>query len=81
MVDPRSGARAVIRDTRSDAGRFCWSVSAPDQMDPMSEGRTDDSAQARALAEAALHVYAANRLPVSGDEVSGDEVSGGHIGN
>jgi hypothetical protein len=47
MVDPRSGARAVIRDTRSAAGRFCWSVLAPDQMDPMSDGRTDDSARAQ----------------------------------
>jgi hypothetical protein len=26
MVDPRNGARAVIRDTGSDAGRFLWSV-------------------------------------------------------
>ena len=26
MVDPRNGARAVIRDTGADAGRFLWSV-------------------------------------------------------
>ena len=30
-------------DTRSAMGRFCWSVLAPDQVDPMSDGRTDDS--------------------------------------
>jgi len=76
MVDPRTGARAVIWDTRSDAGRFRWSVLALDQMDPMSDGRTDDSAQAQALAEAALHVFAENRL-----RESGDEVPSGHIGN
>src|SRR5438477_10874035 len=35
----------VPRDTCSDAGRFCRSVLAPDQMDPMSDGRTDDSAR------------------------------------
>jgi hypothetical protein len=29
------------------AGRFCWSVLAPDQVDPMSDGRTDDSARAQ----------------------------------
>src|SRR5438477_1468518 len=35
----------VPRDTCSDAGRFGRSVLAPDQMDPMSDGRTDDSAR------------------------------------
>jgi hypothetical protein len=40
MVDPRNGARAVIRDTRSDAARFLWSALAAGEMDPMSEGRT-----------------------------------------
>jgi len=54
MVDPRNGARAVIRDTGADAGRFLWSVLAAGEMDPMSEGRTDDLAQAQSIAEAAL---------------------------
>ena len=39
MVDPRNGARAVIRDTgAADAGRFLWSVLAAGEMDPMSDG-------------------------------------------
>jgi hypothetical protein len=33
MVDPRNGARAVIRDTRSDAARFLWSALAAGEMD------------------------------------------------
>src|SRR5438270_13697357 len=62
MVDPRTGARAVIRDTRSDAGRYLWSVLAAGEMDPMSDGRTDDLAQAQSIAEAALRAYAGNRV-------------------
>jgi hypothetical protein len=58
MVDPRNGARAVIRDTRSDAARFLWSALAAGEMDPMSEGRTDDFAQAKSISEAALRAYA-----------------------
>jgi hypothetical protein len=58
MVDPRNGARAVIRDTGADAGRFLWSVLAAGEMDPMSEGRTDDLAQAQSIPEAALRAYA-----------------------
>src|SRR3954462_2251873 len=57
-VDPRNGARAVIRDTRSDAGRYLWSVLAAGGTDPMSNGRTDDLARAQSIAEAALRVYA-----------------------
>jgi hypothetical protein len=61
MVDPKIGARAVIRDTRADAGRFLWSVLAGDEMYPVSEGRTDDLARAQSIAEAALHAYAESR--------------------
>jgi hypothetical protein len=60
MVDPRNGARAVIRDTGADAGRFLWSVLAAGEMDPISEGRTDDLARAQFLAEAALRASADN---------------------
>ena len=60
MVDPRNGARAVIRDTGADAGRFLWSVLAAGEMDPLSDGRTDDLARAQFLAEAALRAYADN---------------------
>jgi hypothetical protein len=62
MVDPRNGARAVIRDTRSNAGRYLWSVLAEGEMDPMSDGRTDYLAQAQSIAEAALRAYAENRV-------------------
>jgi hypothetical protein len=59
MVDPRNGARAVIRNTgAADTGRFLWSVLAAGEMDPLSEGRTDDLAQAQSMAEAALCAYA-----------------------
>ena len=58
IVDPRNGARAVIRDTGADAGRFLWSVLAAGEMDPLSDGRTDDLARAHFLAEAALRAYA-----------------------
>ena len=62
MVDARTGARAVIRDTRSDAGRYLWSVLAAGEMDPMSDGLTDDLTQAQSIAAAALRAYAGNRV-------------------
>lgn len=62
MVDPRNGARAVIRDTGADAGRFLWSVLAAGEMDPMSDGRTDDLAQAQSIAEAALRSGTESRV-------------------
>jgi hypothetical protein len=65
MVDPRNGARADIRDTGADAGRYLWSVLAAGEMDPMSEGRTDDLAQAKSIAEAALRASAENRIAVA----------------
>jgi hypothetical protein len=61
MVDPRNGAGVVIRDTGADAGRFLWSVLAAGDMDPMSEGRTEDLGQAQSIGEAALRAYAENR--------------------
>ena len=61
MVDPRNGARAVIRDTRSDSSRYLWSVLAAGETDPMSNDRTDDLARAQSIAEAALHAYAESR--------------------
>lgn len=64
MVDPRNGARAVIRDTGSDAGRYLWSVLAAGQMRRVSEGRTDELARAQSIAEAALRAYAENRRHV-----------------
>ena len=57
MVDPRIGARAVIRDTGSDAGRYLWSVLGAGEMEPMAQGRTSDLEQVRSIAEAALRAY------------------------
>ena len=62
MVDPRNGARAVIRDTGSDAGGYLWSVLGAGEMRPVSEGRTDELARAESIAEAALRAYAENRV-------------------
>jgi hypothetical protein len=66
MVDPRNGARAVIRDTRSDTGRYLWSVLPSGDKRPVSEGRTDDLAQAQFIAEATLRAYAENRITEPG---------------
>jgi hypothetical protein len=71
MVDPRSGARAVIRDIRSKAGRFHWSVMAAGEMYPVSEGRTDDVAQAQSVAGAALREYAEHVAVASAREREG----------
>ena len=62
MGNPKNGARAVIRETGADAGRFLWSVLVAGEVDPMSEGRTDDLAQAKSIAEAAVRAYAENRF-------------------
>ena len=62
MVDPRNGARAVIRDTGLDGGRYLWSVLAAGEMDPVSDGRTDVLARARSIAETAVRAYAENRI-------------------
>jgi len=71
MVDPRSGARAVIRDTRSEAGRFHWSVMAAGEMYPASEGRTNDLARAQSVAGAALREYAKHAALASAREREG----------
>ena len=65
MVDPRSGARAVIRDAHAKAGRFHWSVITAGEMHPVSEGRTDDLARAQSVAKAALREYARHATLVS----------------
>jgi len=71
MVDPRSGARAIIRDTRSEAGRFHWSVMAAGEMYPASEGRTNDLARAQSVAGAALREYAKHAALASAREREG----------
>jgi hypothetical protein len=61
-VDPKIGARAIIRDTRAVAGRFLWSDLTGDEMYPVAEGRTNDRALDQSIAEAALHAFAENRV-------------------
>jgi hypothetical protein len=71
MVDLTSGARAVIRDTRLQAGRFHWSVVAAGEMHPTSEGRTDDLARAQSVAGTALREYAKHIAVASAREREG----------
>ena len=66
MVDPRNGARAVIRDTGSDPGRYLWGVLPSGDMQPLSEGRTGDLEQAKSIAEAAFRTYMANPAVAAG---------------
>jgi hypothetical protein len=63
MVDPTSGAQVLIPDSRSEGSRFFWSVLAAGEIYPVLEARSDDSAQARSAAEAALRAYEENRVP------------------
>jgi hypothetical protein len=60
MVDPQSGARCAIRDTRAaGAARYHWTVTLIGEPDPVAAGRTTDIAIARSEAEAALGDYLA----------------------
>ena len=61
IIDPASGARGIIRDTCADgAYRFHWSVIPSEESLPIAAGRTGGLARARAVAEEALRVYAAD---------------------
>jgi len=61
IVDPASGARGIIRDTRADgAYRFHWSVIPPEEPLPIAAGRTGGLARARSIAEQALRACAAD---------------------
>jgi hypothetical protein len=52
MVDPQSGARCAIRETRGPgAERYHWTVTVVGEPDP---GRTGELAEAHSQAEAAL---------------------------
>ena len=53
MVDPESGARCAIRDTRAaGAERYHWTVTVIGKPGPVAAGRTGDAAEARSQAEA-----------------------------
>jgi hypothetical protein len=66
MVDPRSGARCAIRDTRAAGDeRYYWTVTVIGEPDPVAAGRTGDVGVARSLVELALGAYVANRSELS----------------
>jgi len=63
LVDPVSGARGLIRDTRADgAYRFHWSVIPSAESLPIAAGRTGGLVWARSIVEEALRAYAADFL-------------------
>jgi hypothetical protein len=67
MLSPERSARCAVRDTRAPgADRFRWTVAVLGQLDPVAEGRTENRAEARSLAEAAVAAYFANRADQSG---------------
>ena len=67
IVDPASGARGVIRDTRADgAHRFHWSVIPSEESLPIAAGRTGGLARARSIAEEAPRAYAEDWLGLLG---------------
>ena len=68
LVDPESGARCAVRDTRAlGAERYFWTVSAFGDHQ-VAAGRTE-VAEARSQAEAALVAY----MGGLGQELAGDD--------
>jgi hypothetical protein len=62
MVDPQSGARCAVRETRAQgAERYHWTVAVVGMPDLIATGRTSDVAAARSEAEAALGAYSTDR--------------------
>jgi hypothetical protein len=58
MVSPERSARCAVRDTRAPgAARFRWTVAVLGQLDPVAEGRAENRAEARLLAEATVAAY------------------------
>jgi hypothetical protein len=74
MVSPDRSARCAVRDTRAPgADRFRWTVAVLGQLDPIAEGRTENRAEARSLAETAIAVYFADRVEPSGGGSARDD--------
>jgi hypothetical protein len=68
MVDPRSGTRCAIRDTRAVGDeRYYWTVTVFGEPDPVAAGRTAELQAARSEVEAALAGYAASWREVPRD--------------
>jgi hypothetical protein len=60
MVDPESGARCAIRDTRAaGAERYHWTVTVVGKPGQVTAGRAGELAEARSQAEAASASYPA----------------------
>ena len=58
MVDPRSGARCAILDTRpAGSERYHWTMTVVGTPDTVTAGRTSDAVAARSQAEAAVDAY------------------------
>jgi hypothetical protein len=69
LIDPESGARCAIRDSRrSGAERYLWTLTVFGYHQ-LAAGRTEDLAEARSWAEAALASYATawREMPCGGD--------------
>jgi hypothetical protein len=82
IVDPVSGARGIIRDTRADGVyRFHWSVIPSEESLPIAAGRTGGLAWARSIAEEALRAYAADFLMHNGETCATPPVLDEHSGS
>jgi PLD-like domain len=58
MVNSAVSARCAVRDTRAPGDdRFRWTVAVQGQLEPVAEGWTENRAEARSLAEAAVAAY------------------------
>jgi len=67
IIEPASGARAIIRDTCADgAYRFHRSVIPSEESLPIAAGRTGGLARARSVAEEALRAYVEDWLGLLG---------------
>ena len=67
MFSPEGSTRCAVRDTKAPgADRFRWTVTVLGQLDPVAEGRAENRAEARSLAEAAVSAYFAGRAEPSG---------------
>ena len=65
MVSPERSARCAVRDTRAPGeDRFRWTVAVLGQVEPVAEGRAQNRAEARSLAEVAIAAYFADCVEV-----------------
>jgi hypothetical protein len=73
MVCSERSTRCAIRDTRAPgADRFRWTVAVLGRLHPVAEGRTENRAEARSLAEAAATAHFADWAEPSGRSARDD---------